>query len=83
MVEQADVVVHEEDGCTCIQALEEAGQAGDSHYHVGVGVDIHRVEAGILKEVVQVDFQHSCKVNIHNVIFLFVQMLCIQYELFV
>ena len=23
---------------------------------------------------------HSCKVNIHSVIFLFVQMLCIQYE---
>ena len=41
-----DVVAREEDGCTCIQALEEAGQAGDSHYHVGVGVDIHRVEAG-------------------------------------
>ena len=40
------MVVHEEDGCTCIQALGEAGQAGDNHYHVGVGVDIHRVKAG-------------------------------------
>ena len=40
------MVVHEEDGCTCIQALGEAGQAGDNHYHVGVGVGIHRVKAG-------------------------------------
>lgn len=82
----AALVEHDKDCCMGILMLGEAGQGVGSHYQeVVVVVDIHMVQADILKvsDPYWFGFQHSCMVNTHSVFSLFAQMLCILCELFV